>query len=127
MSRIIMRKQYGNAVLKTDIDDHGNSIRKYQYKAALFHKLTAVDYRVFTLVIKRSHRPWQRLFVLAFSRIEVDNRTKFSIDVLADSTEITTKSLARVVFVVFTDVGLSGFPSGLLPTFCLGLSKCQSL
>lgn len=33
MSRIIMRKQYGNGVLKTDIDDHGNSNRKYQYKA----------------------------------------------------------------------------------------------
>ena len=52
MSPIIMRKQYGNAVLKTDIDNHGNSIRKYQYKATLFHELTAVDYRVFTFVIK---------------------------------------------------------------------------
>lgn len=39
-----MTKQYGHTISKTDIDDHGNSIRINQYKATLLYELAQYTY-----------------------------------------------------------------------------------
>jgi len=35
-----MINQFGHAISETDIDDHGNTVRRNQYKATLFNVLT---------------------------------------------------------------------------------------
>ena len=40
---IDVTKQCGHAASETDIDDHDNSNRTYQYKAALIHEFTSVE------------------------------------------------------------------------------------